>query len=94
MRPECCLSDLVREIKKSSNAFINKQNLTPVTFKWQEGYGAFSYNHSDINAVFQYINNQKEHHRFIAFKEEYLNLLNEFEVNYKEKYLFEWINNE
>lgn len=60
-------------------------------FSWQEGYGAFSYAHSQMNQVYQYILNQEEHHKNQTFKEEYLSLLKEFEIEHDEKYLFEWI---
>lgn len=91
MKPSCCLADLVREIKKSSNDFIREKSFTKFRFQWQEGYGAFSYSHSSLHQVINYINNQKEHHRKKTFKEEYYGLLREFEVEFKEEYLFEWI---
>ena len=56
-----------------------------------EGYGAFSYGHSQIDRVYNYILNQEEHHRKITFKEEYIGFLKKFEVAFDEKYLFEWI---
>ncbi|MGB3198419.1 MAG: IS200/IS605 family transposase, partial [Saprospiraceae bacterium] len=59
MKPTCCLSDLVREIKKSSNEFIKEKKLCKFKFQWQEGYGAFSYSHSSLDNVIDYINNQK-----------------------------------
>lgn len=61
-------------------------------FAWQSGYGAFSYSKSHINNVISYVKNQEEHHKKSTFKEEYLRLLNKFEVEYEDKYLFEWIN--
>jgi len=70
MRPSCCLSDLVREIKKASNDFINEKKLSKYKFNWQEGYGAFSYSHSQLDGVIAYIMNQKEHHKKKTFKEE------------------------
>lgn len=91
MKPSCCLSDLVREVKKSSNEFINENKLSPFKFTWQEGFGAFSYSHSQIDNVIHYIMNQKEHHRKRTFKEEYLDFLKKFEVEHDEKYLFDWI---
>ena len=91
MRPSCCLSDLVREIKKASNVFINEKKFCPFKFEWQEGYGAFSYSHSALDNVIAYIANQKEHHRKKSFQEEYIDFLKKFEVEYKEEYLFEWI---
>lgn len=90
MRPSCCLSDLVREVKKSTNEFINENNLTKLKFNWQEGFGAFSYSHSQLDQVISYIMNQKDHHRKKGFKEEYLSLLRQFKVEYDEKYLFDW----
>lgn len=94
MKPTCCLSDLVREIKKSSNAFIKENKLSDFAFNWQEGYGAFSYSHSQLNNVIGYINNQKEHHKKKTFKEEYLEFLLNFNIEFKNEHLFEWIENE
>jgi len=91
MRPSCNLSDLVREIKKSSNGFINEKKFCPFKFEWQEGYGAFSYSHSALDNVIGYIANQKEHHHKKSFREEYVDFLKKFEVEFKEEYLFEWI---
>ncbi len=91
MKPNCCLSDLVREVKKSSNDMINENKLSPSKFNWQEGYGAFSYNHSQIDNVVKYILNQKEHHKKVLFQEEYIDFLKKFEIEYNEKYLFDWI---
>ena len=90
MKPSCCLSDLVREIKKSSNEFINDNKLPKFKFNWQEGFGAFSYSHSQLDNVIAYIMNQKEHHKKKTFKEEYTDFLKQFNVEYDEQYLFEW----
>ena len=91
MKPSCCLSDLVREVKKSSNEFINEKKLSKFKFNWQEGYGAFSYSHSQIDSVVKYIMNQKEHHKKYTFREEYLDFLKKFEIEFKDEYLFKWI---
>lgn len=91
MKPSCCLSDLVREIKKSSNDFIRDKKFSKFKFQWQEGYGAFSYSHSNMDNVIKYIVNQKEHHRNKTFKVEYMEFLKKFEIEFKEEYLFEWI---
>lgn len=91
MKPSCCLSDLVREIKKSSNDFIKDKKFSKFKFQWQEGYGAFSYSHSNMDNVIKYIVNQKEHHRNKTFKVEYMEFLKKFEIEFKEEYLFEWI---
>lgn len=94
MKPSCCLSNLVREIKKSSNAFINEKKFSKFKFEWQEGYGAFSYSHSSLDNVIAYIQNQKEHHKNKSFREEYIDFLKKFEVEYKDEYLFNWIEND
>lgn len=91
MKPSCCLSELVREIKKSSNDFIKEKKFSKYKFNWQEGYGAFSYSHSAIDNVAKYVMNQKEHHKKQTFKEEYLDFLNKFQIEYKYEYLFKWI---
>lgn len=91
MKPTCCISDLIREVKKSSNEFINENRFTKSKFIWQEGFGAFSYSHSQIDSVIKYILNQKEHHKKQSFRDEYLNLLNKFGIKYKEEYVFNWI---
>ncbi len=91
MKPACSLSDLVREIKKSSNEFINENKFTKYKFNWQEGFGAFSYSHSQLTNVINYIHDQKVHHRKTTFKEEYIDFLKNFQIEYDEKYLFEWV---
>ncbi len=91
MKPSCCLSDLVREIKKSSNDFITEKKFSKFKFNWQEGYGAFSYSHSHIDSVIKYIMNQKEHHRKQTFRDEYLDFLKKFQIEFKDEYLFKWI---
>ncbi len=94
MKPSCCLSDLVREIKKTSNKFIKEKKFTPYNFQWQEGFGAFSYSHSQLTDVIQYIENQKEHHKKRNFRDEYLAYLKAFDIEFKDEYLFNWIDNE
>ncbi|MBK0381947.1 IS200/IS605 family transposase [Pedobacter sp. SD-b] len=91
MKPNCCLSDLVREIKKSSNEMIKQKKFVEGLFAWQEGYGAFSYSHSALDNVIKYIVNQKEHHKKKTFKREYKEFLEKFNVDYKEEFLFQWI---
>ncbi|MBN7816655.1 IS200/IS605 family transposase [Algoriphagus pacificus] len=91
MKPNCCLSDLVREIKKSTNDWVNGKVPNKIKFQWQEGYGAFSYSQSSLNNVIAYIQKQKEHHRKKSFREEYKEFLSYFQIDHKEEYLFEWI---
>lgn len=91
MKPSCCLSDLVREIKKATNDWVNINELTKSHFSWQEGFGGFSYSYADLDNVITYIHNQKEHHKKVSFKEEYPKILKDFGIDFKEEYLFEWI---
>ena len=90
LKPSCRLSDLVREVKKSSNTFVKGKRFTKFHFEWQKGYGAFSYSHSALNNVIAYINNQKDHHKKKTFKSEYLEFLRKYQIEYKDEYLFEW----
>ncbi len=91
MRPACCLSELVREVKKSSNQWITEKRFCLSRFQWQEGFGAFSYSHSNLDDVIKYIMNQKEHHKKQTFKGEYMNFLKSFEIEYKDEFLFDWL---
>jgi REP element-mobilizing transposase RayT len=91
MKPSCCLSDLVREIKKSSNEFVNEKRFCKSKFSWQEGFGAFSYSYSALDNVIAYIQNQKEHHKKQLFKDEYKEFLDKFQIEHKDEYLFNWI---
>ena len=88
--PDIAISDLVRDIKSNSTNFINDNKLIQGKFSWQKGFGAFTYSKSQVPRVVKYIKNQEEHHRRKTFKEEYLELLEKFGVEYKGKYLFEW----
>lgn len=88
LNPSQSISELMRLVKGDSSEFVNKQGFTKRKFQWQEGYGAFSNSNSQIDSVVKYINNQKEHHRKKSFKEEYLNILKDYSVNYDEKYVF------
>ena len=92
MKPKEAISDLVRDVKKDSSKLINTKNWIRGQFNWQEGFGGFSYGHSQISDVAVYIENQKKHHKKRTFKEEYLELLKNFQIEYDERYLFEWIN--
>ncbi|HEX9650874.1 MAG TPA: IS200/IS605 family transposase [Cyclobacteriaceae bacterium] len=89
LKPSISISDLVRDIKNNSSNFINKSKLVPGKFSWQEGYGAFSYSHSHISKVYNYILNQEKHHRKKTFREEYIDLMMKFNIPFDEKYLFD-----
>ena len=90
LKPAMPISDLARDIKNNSSNFINDQKFVKGKFSWQEGYGAFSYSHSHIGKVYDYILNQKSHHKKKTFRQEYIQFLKKFEVEYDEQYLFEW----
>ena len=90
LNPNDKISDLVGAIKKSSSTFINEKGWFRGKFHWQDGYGAFSYGRSQLDNVYHYIKNQEMHHRKRTFREEYLELLKRFEIEYDEKYLFEF----
>jgi REP element-mobilizing transposase RayT len=91
LNPKHSISDLMGTIKANSSKFINDNKLTTGKFEWQKGYGAFSYAKSQIDSVYKYILNQELHHQKRTFKEEYLDFLNKFEVDYDERYLFDWL---
>jgi putative transposase len=88
LSPAQSISDVMRLVKGDSSEFINKHQLTPAKFQWQEGYGAFSNSRSQIDTVVKYVINQKEHHQKKTFREEYIKILSDYEVEYDEKYLF------
>jgi REP element-mobilizing transposase RayT len=91
LRPAMALADLVREIKADSSNFINKKRFVHGRFSWQEGYGAFSYGHSQLNSIIRYIQNQEMHHSRRTFRTEYLTLLKKFNIAFDERYVFEFI---
>jgi REP element-mobilizing transposase RayT len=91
LKPSMALSDLIRDIKNNTSNFINEKRFVKGRFAWQEGYGAFSYAHSQIESVYQYILNQEQHHQTKTFKEEYIDFLTKFNIDHDQKYLFDWI---
>lgn len=88
LRPAQSLADLIREIKANSSKWINLNKLTKGEFKWQEGYGAFSYSKSQLNYVIKYIENQEEHHKKKTFIQEYIEFPEAFNVEFDNKYIF------
>lgn len=89
LKPVESVSDLVREIKKASNNFINTEKLS-TNFDWQNGYGVFTHSRSQIDNVCKYILSQKEHHKNKTFQEEFMKFCNDFEIEIGKKQLFEW----
>ena len=88
--PTKTISDLLQKVKANSSKWINDQGFIKGKFQWQEGYGAFSYAKSQRDTVINYIMQQEEHHKKKSFREEYLEMLEKFEIDYEEKYLFEF----
>ena len=87
LRPNQSLAALVQNIKTESTKWIKEQKLSP-SFAWQEGYGAFSYSKSHVDAVIRYIQNQEAHHKKETFLDEYRNFLKAFEIDFEEQYIF------
>ena len=88
MRPDQSLSDLMRIVKGDSSEWVNANKMTRSKFRWQEGYGAFSYEKNKIGVVATYIENQEIHHLSKSFLEEYRGFLDNFGIEYDEQYLF------
>ncbi len=82
------VSELVRDIKANSSRFINEKRWVGGRFSWQEGFGAFSYSRSQIDAVIRYIQSQQRHHARRTFREEYVEFLRKFQVDYDERHIF------
>jgi len=94
MKPNIALSDLVRDVKSDSSKFVNEKRWVKGKFNWQEGFGAFSYGHSQLDQVIQYIREQEKHHQQNSFKNEYLTLLRKFDIAFEDKYVFNFIEDE
>lgn len=88
MRPTESLSDLMQRVKANSSSWINKSRFVKGKFEWQEGFGGFSYSKSHVTRVIKYIQNQELHHKKRTFLQEYVALLDAFEVPYDERYIF------
>ncbi|HPR32540.1 MAG TPA: IS200/IS605 family transposase [Prolixibacteraceae bacterium] len=90
LNPKVSISDTVKEVKRVSSIYINELNVFTGRFRWQEGYGAFSYSRSHLDKIYNYIKNQEQHHQRQTFKNEYLSLLKKFEVEFDERFLFQY----
>ena len=91
LKPNCNLSDLIRDIKSCSTKWINDQQLVKGKFSWQNGFGAFTIGQSQIPRVVNYIRNQKEHHRTKSFMKEYKQFLSAYDIQYNDRYIFKEI---
>jgi REP-associated tyrosine transposase len=90
LKPTMALANLVRDMKSDSSEWVNRKKLARGKFGWPEGYGAFSYGHSQLDTIIRYITNQERHHQHRSFRDEYLTLLRKFEIEFKEEYVFEF----
>jgi REP-associated tyrosine transposase len=88
LKPDMPLSDLVRDVKAVSSKFINERHWVNGRFAWQEGFGAFSHSRSQLSDVIRYIENQQKHHERKSFRDEYIALLEKFEVEFDPRYIF------
>ena len=89
LKPVVSASELMKTVKAKSSLYINSNSLTKERFEWQEGYGVFSYRQRDVDQIYKYVQYQEAHHQKQTFKDEYLELLNEFEIGYNEQYIFQ-----
>lgn len=89
LKPVVSVSELMKTVKAKSSKYINDHSLTKERFEWQGGYAVFSYRQRDVDQIYKYIQNQEEHHRKQSFREEYLDLVKEFEIIYDEQYIFQ-----
>lgn len=87
-RPTQSIADLMKLVKNNSSKWINEKKFLKVQFEWQEGYGAFSYSKTDLKNIINYIQNQEKHHAKVTFKQEFILLLEEYELEYDINYLF------
>jgi REP element-mobilizing transposase RayT len=90
LHPTMSVSDMAREIKANSTSFINDKKWIMGKFCWQDGFSAFTYSKSQIDVVSKYILNQPQHHKKRTFREEYLDLLKKWEMQFDDRYVFEF----
>ena len=88
LRPDMAISNLVKEIKSASSNFINSKRWVNGRFSWQEGFGAFSYGHSQLTGIINYVRDQERHHARRTFREEYLQFLKKYEIDHNERFIF------
>jgi len=93
MNPAVSVSQTVHDLKRNSSLFINTEKLCLGSFAWQEGYGGFTYSHSQLKDIYRYIENQEIHHKKTNFKEEYIGFLEKFEIEKDQRFLFEFFEN-
>jgi len=88
LKPSVALSDVVRDVKNASTNFVNRNRWVAGRFSWQEGFGAFSYGHSQLTGIINYIKDQEQHHASRTFRQEYIQFLKKYEIDHDEKFIF------
>jgi len=88
LKPSAALSDVVRDVKNASTNFINAKKWMPGRFCWQEVFGAFSYGHSQLTGIINYIRDQEQHHARKTFRQEYIQFLKKYEIDHDERFIF------
>ena len=88
LKPSVALSDVVRDVKNASTNFVNRTKWVAGRFSWQEGFGAFSYGHSQLTGIINYIKDQEQHHASRTFRQEYIQFLKKYEIDHDEKFIF------
>ncbi len=83
------VSNLMEGLKSHSSKWMKSLSSTLQNFYWQDGYGAFSVNPSQVETVINYIQKQHEHHKGKTFKDEYRSFLKKYKVKYDERYVWD-----
>lgn len=91
LNPSKSISETVLGLKRNTTLYINQNKLCSWRFAWQEGYGAFAYSKSQVERVYKYIENQEEHHKQKSFRSEYLRCLQNLNIEYDERYMFDFL---
>ena len=92
LRPSIALSDLVHDLKIASAKFVNGKKWVAGRLSWQEGFGAFSYGHSQLTRIIRYIREQEKHHAKLSFHDEYVRFLKRYEIEHDERFIFKRVN--
>jgi REP element-mobilizing transposase RayT len=88
LKPSIAVSDVMQNAKAKSSKWLNESGILKHRFEWQVGFGCFTYSKSDVDRVYKYIQKQEEHHKKQSFREEYLELLAYYEIEFDERYIF------
>lgn len=89
LKPVVSVSEMMKTVKAKASKYINDHSLTASRFEWQDGYGVFSYSQSQLDRVYKYIQNQEAHHKKQTFRDEYIEFLKKFKIEYDERYIFQ-----